>query len=130
MTADEPIFLTLPQVLRLHQISLEAHGGIDGIRDQGGLESALAAAENTWFYRGGDVFDIAAAYAFHLAEAQAFLDGNKRTAIASALTFLVLNQAYARPNQDEAYAAMIAISARRMDKTGLAELLRRQLPNA
>lgn len=130
MNGAEPIFLTLSQVHRLHQLSLEEHGGMDGIRDQGGLDSALVAAENTWFYRQGDIFEIAAADAFHLAESQAFLDGNKRTAIASALTLLALNGAYAPPNQDELYDAMIAISARRMDKVALAEVLRRQFPKS
>ena len=62
----------------------EAHGGSDGMRDPGAVESALASAQNTWFYAGGDLFDIAATYAFHLAESQAFLDGNKRTAVVSA----------------------------------------------
>jgi death on curing protein len=128
MNPGEPVFLSLDQVLRLHRLSLEAHGGIDGLRDPGAVESALAAATNTWLYRGGDVFDIAAAYAFHLAESQAFLDGNKRTAIASALTFLEINGGYSPPNQDELHDAMIAISARRMDKSALAEVLRRQLP--
>jgi death-on-curing protein len=72
----------------LHRMSLQEHGGADGVRDFGVIEAALAAAKNTWYYRGGDVFEIAAAYAFHIAESQAFLDGNKRTGIASALTFL------------------------------------------
>jgi death-on-curing protein len=128
MSADDPTFLSLEQVMRLHRKSLDEHGGLDGVRDLGAIESALASAKNTWFYRGGDVFEIAAAYAFHLAESQAFLDGNKRTAIASALTFLALNRAYATPNQSEVYDAMIAISARRMDKAGLAETLRKQFP--
>jgi death on curing protein len=128
MNAPGPTFLTIQQVFRLHHMAIEAHGGIAGIRDHGGLESALAAAENMGFYRDGDLFDIAAAYAFHLAESQAFLDGNKRTAIASALTFLELNSAYSPPNQDELYDAMIALSAHKMDKAELADVLRRQFP--
>ena len=73
--------------MRAHRDSLDEHGGIDGVRDEGAIESALAAAQNTWLYRNSDVFEIAATYAYHLAESQAFLDGNKRTAIASALIF-------------------------------------------
>ncbi len=71
---------------------------------------------------------MAAAYAFHLAESQAFLDGNKRTAITTALAFLAINGFYAKPNQDELYDAMIAIARREMDKAGLAEVLRAQFP--
>jgi death on curing protein len=130
MNDGEPVFLSLEQVMRAHGMSLDAHGGIDGVRDPGAVESALAAAQNTWHYRGGDVFEIAATYAFHLAESQAFLDGNKRTAIASALIFLDLNGAYAKPDQAELYDAMIAFAQRRMDKAGLAAVLRRQFPTA
>ncbi len=126
--ANEPAFLSLRQVMELHRYSLEQHGGIDGTRDQGAIESALAAAQNTWLYADGDLFDIAASYAFHVAESQAFLDGNKRTAVATAMAFLVLNGCNDRAVDPVLYDAMIAISARRMDKAGLADLLRRQFP--
>ncbi len=128
MSGGSPVFLALDQVMRAHRRSLDEHGGIDGVRDPGAIESALAAAQNTWLYRDADRFEIAATYAYHLAESQAFLDGNKRTAIASALMFLDLNGAYATPNQGELYDAMIAIAARRMDKAGLAAVLRKQFP--
>lgn len=125
---SEPAFLSLEQVMSLHRSSLEMHGGIDGVRDPGAIESALAAAQNTWLYREGDLYEIAAAYAFHLAESQAFLDGNKRTAVASAISFLVANECEDHGLEDELYAAMIAIAGRRMDKAGLAEVFRRQFP--
>ena len=92
------------------------------------IESAPALAVNTALYAGGDVFDVAATYAFHIAEAQAFIDGNKRTAIASALAFLLMNHPMRRPvdaTLDALYAAMIAIARHELDKTGLAALLRR-----
>lgn len=126
--AEEPRFLTFDLVMKIHRQSLIEHGGIDGLRDRGAVDSALASAQNTWLYRGGDLFEIAAAYAFHLAESQAFLDGNKRTAITSALFFLAANGVQGRPSQDELYDAMIAIAQRRMDKVGLAAVLRRQFP--
>ena len=128
--AEEPAFLSLQQVMTLHRQSLQEHGGIDGLRDQGGIESALASAQNTWLYASGDLFDIAAAYAFHIAESQAFLDGNKRTAVASAMAFLTSNGCEDRGVDDLLYDAMIAISARKMDKAGLAGVLRRQFPKS
>lgn len=67
---SEPIFLSLDEVRRIHTRSLAEHGGTDGVRDAGLIESALASAKNTFIYGAGDVFDVAAAYAFHLAEAQ------------------------------------------------------------
>ena len=85
----------------------------------------MAAAINTHYYGYGDLFDIAAAYAFHLAESQAFLDGNKRTAIASALTFLDGNGVYRTPDQAELYQAMIDIANHKLDKPGLAAIFRR-----
>lgn len=100
-------------------------GGTAGLRDRGLVESALGAAQNTYFYGGGDLCDIAAAYAFHIAEAQAFLDGNKRTAVAAALTFLRGNGGPDLVDDGTIYEAMIAIAERRLDKAGLAEVFRR-----
>ena len=76
---EEPRFLQLKTVFWLHRRSLELHGGLDGVRDEGAIESALGSAKNAYFYGGGDAYDVAAAYAFHIAESQAFLDGNKRS---------------------------------------------------
>jgi death on curing protein len=88
---DEPRFLTLAEVLHLHDQSLARFGGLAGIGDRGLVESALASAKNTFCYGGGgSLFEIAAAYAFRIAEVQAFLDGNKRTAAAAAIAFLRL----------------------------------------
>lgn len=103
---------------------------MDGIRDTSGLEAALGAAENVYFYGGGDLHDIAAAYAFHVAQSQGFLDGNKRTAVACAATFLLGNGCVDRIDDNELYDAMIAIAERRMDKAGLGSVLRRQIPRA
>jgi death on curing protein len=74
-------FLEIREVEEIHRDSLNAYGGAPGTRDPGMVESAIASAANTAFYSSGDVFDVAATYAFHLAEAQAFVDGNKRTAL-------------------------------------------------
>ena len=128
MDQGDPHFLPLSHVLRIHRRSLEEHGGMDGVRDPGAVESALAAGINTWLYRDGDVFDIAAAYAYHLAEAQAFIDGNKRTAIASALHFLAVNGYVGKPDQQTLYDAMIAIARREMNKADMSALLRAQFP--
>jgi death-on-curing protein len=124
MSGDTPIFLKRTQVDELHDISLERYGGQAGVRDSGLVDSALASAKNTLFYGGGDIFDIAAAYAFHIAEAQTFNDGNKRTAIGAALTFLELNSVHPAPSEDELYDAMIDIANKRLTKADLSELFR------
>ena len=123
MTQQPPIFLTIQVVLLLHQRSLAEFGGSNGVREPGLLESALASAVNTFLY-GGDLHDVAAAYAFHIAEAQAFLDGNKRTAISSAIAFLHSNGVRDFPPDLALYDAMISIASHTLDKRGLANLFR------
>lgn len=130
MPPVEPTFLSWELVEALHRCSLDRWGGIDGVRDRNGLESALAAAENAHFYGGADLHEIVAAYAFHVAESQGFLDGDKRTAVACAGTFLLLNGCVDHSDDLEFYHAMIAIARRELDKPGLAALLRRHFPKA
>ena len=79
---------------------------------------------NDYFYGKADLCGVAAAYAFHIAQAQAFLDGNKRTAIATALTFLDLNGVVTGTNTRSLYDAMIGIAEHRLNKAGLAEVFR------
>lgn len=122
---SDPVFLTIEQVKTLHRIALDRHGGQDGVRDAATLESAVMQPCNVWLYGQGDLFVIAATYAFHLAEAQAFIDGNKRTGIGAALVFLEGNGVPLPEATEELYAAMIAVAGHRMDKVGLAALLRR-----
>jgi death on curing protein len=71
-----------------------------------------------------DLYAMAAAYAFHLAEAQAFLDGNKRVAAAAAIVFLDFNGIEILDPSGRLYDAMLAIAVQRLDKAGLAHLLR------
>jgi len=83
-------FLALADVLTLHEMQIEQYGGSVGIRDQGLLESAVGQPQASF---GGEyvhhgLYEMAAAYAFHIAENQPFVDGNKRTALAAALVFL------------------------------------------
>ena len=85
---EEPEFLTREIVDAIHDYQIETFGGLYGIRDENALESAIAAAQNVYHYGGGDTYEIAAAYAYHLAESQSYFDGNKRTGIHAALIFL------------------------------------------
>ena len=125
---NEPLFITRERVDVLHQRSLEEHGGQDGIRNEHGLESALAQPMNMLVYGQGDLFDLAAAYAYHLAENQPFIDGNKRTAITTALAFLELNGISTSAITNALlYDAMIAIAGKRLDKAGLANVFRSHL---
>jgi death-on-curing protein len=121
----EPKFLTLNEVLYLHDESLRRFGGLEGIGDLGLVESALGSAQNAYWYGQGDLFDIAAAYAFHIAQSQAFTDGNKRTGAASALAFLMRNRVDAPVDDNSIYNALIAIAEKSLDKKGLAQVMRK-----
>lgn len=119
-----PVFLTREVIDNIHADSLALFGGSAGVRDEGLVESALGSARNAWFYGRGDLFEVAAAYAFHLAQAQAFIDGNKRVGIAAALVFLEYNGVPSRVDDGTLYDAMIGIAERRLDKPQLAAILK------
>jgi death on curing protein len=123
----EPKFLTLDEVLDLHEEQILFYGGTLGVRDMGLVESAamMPAATFGGEFLHADIFVMAAAYAFHIAENQAFVDGNKRAGIAAAFAFLGLNGYAVNKADDELYKAMIAISAREMDKEGFGLVLKR-----
>lgn len=124
MSGVEPGFLCLAEVLYLHELSLARFGGLEGIGDPGLVASAMGAAQNAFWYGQGNLYNIAAAYAFHLAEAQAFVDGNKRTAAAAAIVFLNLNGLRFPEDDGSVYSAMIDVANKRLDKVGLARVLR------
>lgn len=106
-------------------MQLESYGGATGIRDSGLLESAVMMAQASF---GGEyvhksVFEMAAAYAFHIAENQPFVDGNKRTALASALVFLDWHNVEINDPQEELFHAMIGLAQKTLDKAKLVNLL-------
>jgi death-on-curing protein len=88
MTARrEPEFLTREIVYAIHEEQIDSFGGLHGVRDENALESAIAAPQSVYHYGEGDPYQVAAAYAWHLAESQAYFDGNKRTGVQAALVF-------------------------------------------
>jgi death-on-curing protein len=122
----EPVFLTVGEVLEAHEVLIETFGGTHGLRDAGGLDSALAMPQQSF---GGefvhrDLYEMAAAYAFHVSQAQAFLDGNKRTAVTAALAFLEMNGIHVHDPQQQLLAAMLAVADHKLDKAGLAAVLK------
>ena len=122
---NAPEFLTLAELLEIHRFQIESHGGSHGIRDRGLLESALAVPEVSF---DGELlhkslFAMAAAYAYHIAENQPFIDGNKRAAFGAALVFLEINGVTIDDPDGRLYEAMIAIAKRGLSKDELAALL-------
>ncbi len=89
----EIIFVTLAEVIDIHADQIRRYGGESGIRDIGLLSSAIAMpyASFSEVFLHSDIYEMAAAYAFHISQNYPFVDGNKRAALASALVFLELN---------------------------------------
>jgi death-on-curing protein len=122
----DPVFLAVEDVLLIHEEQFPRYGGSAGIRDRALLESAVAMPRATvgGTFAHEDLFAMAAAYAFHIAQNQPFVDGNKRTGLLAALVFLDLNGIAIADPEGCLYDAMIAIAERRMDKPSLARVLR------
>ena len=88
---SEPIWVPNQAVYIIHDRQIARHGGASGLRDEGLLQGALQRPINKWQYETSDTFGCAAADALDVAKAHAFVDGNKRTAFVTSVTFLRLN---------------------------------------
>lgn len=100
-----PIWMEKEEVLVVHDLQLAEHGGAEGVRDEGLLDSALARPKNLLAYAGKAVSltQLAAAYAYGIAASHPFVDGNKRTALVTAFTFLELNGVEISAIQEDVY---------------------------
>lgn len=112
-------------------MELRLFGGADGVRDLGLLESAIRNAEATFggVFLHQDLFEMAAAYLYGICRNHPFVDGNKRTAVTSALVFLEMNEIWVESNDDELYALVIATAEARVDKSEIAAFLREHVSN-
>ncbi|MGD8451020.1 MAG: type II toxin-antitoxin system death-on-curing family toxin [Phycisphaerae bacterium] len=121
-----PLFLARHTVLEIHDEQIAEHGGDPGLRDEGLLESALAQPQaqfgGEWLHR--DVFEMAAAYVFHLTGNHPFVDGNKRTALGAALLFLAANGHRVIGEGTELADLVLEMIERRRDKSWIAARLR------
>lgn len=111
LTNIEPIWIGEAVARAIHQRQLAEHGGLDGVRDSGLLQSALARPQHMYCYRPDCALtELAAAYGFGIAKNHPFLDGNKRTAYIVTRLFLVANGWDIVAPFDEKYSAMIALA--------------------
>jgi death on curing protein len=106
-------FLTLAEILEIHQQQVDFYGGSAGLRDPGGLESACATPEATF---GGEYLHptipaMAAAYLFHLCQGHPFIDGNKRTSANAAITFVFVNDWEPLFDEDELVAIVLGVAS-------------------
>jgi death on curing protein len=120
-------WVALSAVLAIHEEQLAEHGGLDGIRDFGLLESALHRPRDLQSYGQPDLADLAAAYAFGIARNHPFLDGNKRTSAVVTRLFLRLNGHDLDATQAERLAIWLALGAGDTTEQALADWMRSRL---
>jgi death-on-curing protein len=113
-----------------HAEQLAEHGGGEGVRDGGALESALARPINLAAYGDPDAASLAAAYAFGIARNHPFVDGNKRTAAVVSVTFLWLNGCSFAGTQAEVVVAFLALAAGELSEEEMADWFRQRISNA
>ena len=111
-------------LLLLHAESLAEHGGGQGLRDDGLLNSALARPLNLAAYGEPDIAALAAAYGWGIARNHPFIDGNKRTGFVVGILFLELNGYTFTASEADAAQAVLALAAGTLDEAGYARFLR------
>ncbi len=119
----EPVWVPLAAILAIHDRQIARHGGAPGMRDQALLEMGCARARNHAEYADAGLADMASAYAFGISKAHAFVDGNKRTAFVTAITFLRLNGYAFRPAPVEGVRMMEDLASGRVSEADFAEWL-------
>ncbi len=119
-------FLSIKDVLILHADQVELYGGKKGVRDAALLESAIAQPQAGFGgeYLHGDIYEMAAAYMFHIVQNHPFFDGNKRAGAISALVFLDLNGIEIEAPKGRLYDLTIFVATGQAGKVEIAEFFR------
>jgi death on curing protein len=118
---QEPFWINKPEVLVAHSRQLAEHGGSDGLRDEGLLESALNKPRNVFAYEDdASIFRLAASYAFGIARNHPFVDGNKRTALVVSISFLRLNGVRIIAPQQDTYLTFLRLAEGTLSEEELA----------
>ncbi len=123
----EPVWINDAVVLPIHRRQLSEHGGGDGVRDAGLLDSALNKPKQLWHYSDPkpDLAALAASYAYGIIQNHPFIDGNKRTAFVVCRLFLKLNNTDLVAAQEEKYEHFIKLAAGTLSENELADWIRR-----
>jgi death on curing protein len=123
------VWLLEETVIAIHYRQISEHGGDEGIRDEGLLSSAMARPKNLLAYSRPrpDLAALAAAYAYGIARDHPFVDGNKRTALVAARTFLIVNGVDLEATQDEKYLAFLELGKGTLTEEQLADWIRKRI---
>jgi len=122
------LFPTIEEVFDLHEQAIEEFGGAHGLRDEAAIESALMAAENRAYYENASLAICAATYAYHLSQAHAFIDGNKRIAAAVSELFLFINDARLELTNDEIVDLFLGIAASQITRDEVERIFAQRVP--
>ena len=119
-------FLSVDEILEIHAFQIERFGGADGIRDEELLRSTAAMPMATfggeYLHRG--LFEMAAAYLFHIVQNHPFIDGNKRTGAMAAAVFLDMNGIALDVDDDDFTAMVLSVASGEMDKEAICAFLK------
>jgi death on curing protein len=127
---NEPAWVTYEQVIAIHSRQLRRFGGAPGLRDEGMLQSALQRPQDKWHYEQTELPELAAAYAFGLAKNHAFVDGNKRIAFMTMVTFLRKNSVRFVPDPAHATTIIMSLAAGEVSEQSLARWIRDNWPKS
>ena len=122
-----PNFLSLEEVLLIHSNQVDLYGGEPNVRDLNLLESAIDQPQATFGGNllHGDLFEMAAAYLFHIVQNHPFVDGNKRTGAVAALAFLALNGTEIDAPKGSLYNLTLSVATGQLGKRETAEFFRK-----
>ena len=123
------VWLLEETLIAIHHRQIAEHGGSEGLRDEGLLLSALARPQNLLAYDepAPDLASLAAAYAYGIARNHPFVDGNKRTALVAARTFLILNGVDLEATQDDKVLAFLSLAEDAISEEELANWIRQRI---
>lgn len=124
---SEPVFLTFAEIIEIHNYQIENFGGASGVRDMELLKSAIGMPSATF---GGTflhptIYEMAAAYLFHLVENHPFVDGNKRVGAMAALVFLDMNGIDFEASNEEFTAMVLCVASGKMLKAEITLFLKK-----
>jgi death-on-curing protein len=124
-------FLSLSEIILIHENQIDLYGGSHGTRDINLLNSAIAMPEAQFSgqYLHKDIYEMAAAYIYHITQNHPFIDGNKRTALATGLIFMDINNLEIDDPKEVLYAMMIDIASGKIKKDGISNILRKLIKN-
>ncbi len=119
-------FLTLAEVIDIHTDQIKRYGGHEGVRDMNLLSSAVSMpyASFSGSFLHTDLYEMAAAYSFYISQNHPFFDGNKRTALASALVFLELNGISIPDHEGKLYEVTMSLASGDLNKAEFANILK------